>query len=195
MDDRFGIRIDSTLPWKGEVTISMTSDTTHEKSLHFRVPSWCDSFSLQLNNEPVTVIAPLQSSQQRTASGYDPTRSWYYVIKRSWKSGDVIHIEFDMEVAVRSTHPSVKATRGKAAITRGPLVYCLESTDNPTVDIHQVALDPNSLQANIKDKPFYGVKMISGWDKDGTALNFIPYYLWGNRDISEMTVYVNLSSG
>jgi DUF1680 family protein len=100
-----------------------------------------------------------------------------------------------MKAAIRSTHPRVKATQGKATITRGPLVYCLESTDNPTVDIHQVDLDPNSLQTNIMDEPFSGITLILGQDREGNALNFIPYYLWGNRDISEMTVYINLWSG
>ena len=46
----------------------------------------------------------------------------------------------------RRARPKVKGHAGKVAITRGPLVYCLESPDNLNLDIFTPQLDPASVR-------------------------------------------------
>ena len=96
-----------------------------------------------------------------------------------------------MSIKLQHAHPKVKGHAGKAAITRGPLVYCLESLDNPDVDIFTARLDPSSLRDEFIPELLGGCAVIHGKTMDGKPLKFIPYFLWANRGESQMTVWVN----
>jgi DUF1680 family protein len=85
----------------------------------------------------------------------------------------------------------VQGHAGKVTVTRGPLVYCLESVDNPGVDIFTAQLDPASLRDEFIPDLLGGCVIIHGKTTDGKALKFIPYFLWANRGESQMTVWVN----
>jgi len=98
------------------------------------------------------------------------------------------------------------------AVKRGPLVYCLESVDLPDdVDITEIALTPTTkFNARFVPDLLGGISVLKGQalrlpaDKwDGTLyrnissktpqfidVTFIPYYTWGNRGHSEMTVWL-----
>ena len=96
-----------------------------------------------------------------------------------------------MPIQMRRTHPKVKGHAGKVALTRGPLVYCLESVDNPEVDIFTAQLDPSSLRDEFFPDLLGGTVAIHGRTTDGAPLKFIPYFLWANRGESQMTVWAN----
>ena len=171
------IKIESGLPWNGRVLIHVKPAETREFTIHVREPSW-DSLS--------------QSDDQRTASGYDPRISGYEVLNRPWSSkGEILQYDFDVSIKLRRAHPKVKGHAGKVALTRGPLVYCLESVDNPGLDIFAVQLAPASLQDEFVPDLFGGIVVIHGHTTDGKPLKFIPYFLWANRGESQMTVWVN----
>jgi DUF1680 family protein len=96
-----------------------------------------------------------------------------------------------MSIRLRRAHPKARGHAGKVAITRGPLVYCLESIDNPEVDIFSAQLEPRSLHAEFISDLLGGTVVIHGKTTDGKPLRFIPYFLWANRGESQMTVWVN----
>jgi DUF1680 family protein len=174
------IKIESGLPWHGRVLIHVKPEETGEFTIHLREPSW---------------DAPSQSNDQRTASGYDPRNSGYEAINRLWSSqGETLQYDFDVSIKLRRAHPKVKGHAGKVALTRGPLVYCLESVDNSDVDIFDVQLEPSSLQDEFVPDLLGGIVVIYGKTTDGKALKFIPYFLWANRGESQMTVWVNSRS-
>jgi DUF1680 family protein len=187
---RFGIKMESMMPWQGKVRIELAMDSATTFTLHLRVPSWSDAVFLKVNGKPLAFDPLKIPVHSITACGYDPRTSWYLPVQQSWSGGDVIELDFGMDFHIRATHPRVRATRGQAALTRGPLVYCLESTDNPGVDIFNVEIDPESLQAEHEDDLFNGITVLKGNAKDGSPLIFIPYFLWSNRGNSQMAVYV-----
>jgi DUF1680 family protein len=189
-DKGLGIKLESQLPWGGKVTITLAPESPTKVKLYLRVPSWSDGLTVRVNDEPISIPNPPSPGQRQTASGYDPLLSWYLPLERSWSKGDVVEIEFEVNINIRATHPKVRATRGQVAISRGPLVYCLESIDNPESDISNVELDPASLYAEFREDYFDGISVIRGQAADGKPLTFIPYYLWANRGESHMTVYV-----
>jgi hypothetical protein len=171
------VRIESELPWNGRVLIYVKSEGKREFKIHLRRPSW-DSET--------------QPEQPTTASGYDPRKAHYETINRIWSSeGEKFEFNFDMSIKLRRAHPKVKGHQGKVALTRGPLVYCLESVDNPDVDIFTAQLDPTSLRDEFVPDLLSGTVVMHGMTTDSKPLNFIPYFLWANRGESQMTVWVN----
>ena len=185
-------RTEAGLPWDGKVKLTLDPKDAAEFSIHCRVPSWASGLSLWVNGESQEIELPPMAAHALTASGYDPRESWYLPIQRKWNPGDVIELEFEMAINLRATHPKVKSTQGQVAVTLGPLVYCLESVDNPETNIFVAKLDPASLCAEFDADLFGGITIIRGQTTDGQPLTFIPYYLWANRGPSKMTVYVNV---
>jgi hypothetical protein len=191
------IRIESRLPWEGKVKVILTPQQPAEFTLWLRIPGWCHSLDLRLNGDPVQAahpwLLPDQFPSDATACGYDPRQSSFMPLKRTWQPGDTLELDFGMGIQLRATHPKVRATRGKVAITRGPLVYCLESSDNPGVDLFNLQLDPASLYEEFDPHLLGGVTLLRAQTSTGKPLTFIPYFLWGNRGESHMTVYIDLA--
>jgi uncharacterized protein len=174
------VRIESHFPWSGKVRISIKPEKEKEFSIHLRIPSW---------NEDG------QSKGMETASGVDPRLARYETICRVWSpESDPVEFELDMSIRLRRAHPKVKGHAGKAAVTRGPLAYCLESVDNPGVDIFTAQLDPDSLQDEFVSDLLGGCVIIHAQTTTGQPLKFIPYFLWANRGESQMTVWVSCKS-
>ena len=66
--------------------------------------------------------------------GIDP-EDGYLHLERSWRPGDMVEIDLPMPIRRVVADPRVAACRGKTALMRGPVVYCLEATDHPDVDV------------------------------------------------------------
>jgi hypothetical protein len=45
------------------------------------------------------------------------------------ESGDIVELDLPMPVRFMAAHPNVADARGKIAVQRGPIVYCLEGDD------------------------------------------------------------------
>lgn len=190
----FEIRMETGFPWYGKVNITLTQESSQQRTVYLRIPSWSEGIVVRVNGEPISVPDQKAPAWRQTASGYDPYLSWYLPLERTWSPKDVIEIELGMNIHIRATHPRVRATRGQVAISRGPLVYCLESIDNPEIDIFNAVLDPASLNTSFSKDHFDGICLICGQTVDGLPLTFIPYYLWANRGESKMTVYIKAGS-
>ncbi|MHA2204055.1 MAG: hypothetical protein ACW991_10240, partial [Candidatus Hodarchaeales archaeon] len=135
-------------------------------------------------------IIKTETNQSETASGYSPFRSYYISLQREWNPGDRIDLNFPMKIQILRSHPKVKNDFGKSAITRGPIVYCLENIDNPNIDIFNSRIIGKTLHVEPTER-FGAVNIIEGKTDDGLKVVFIPYYYWGNRGHSQMTVMVN----
>jgi DUF1680 family protein len=169
------IKVESELPWNGKVKIHVKPEAQKEFTLHLRKPSWT-----------------ITSSKESTASGYDPRLADYESITRVWSpSGEILEFNFDMSIQLRRAHPKVQGHAGKVTVTRGPIVYCLESVDNPGVDIFNTQLDSSSLRDEFVPDLLGGCVVIHGKTVDNKPLKFIPYFLWANRGEAQMTVWVN----
>lgn len=170
------VKIESELPWSGRVLIHVRPATTSQFTIHLRKPS----------------SEGLSPSGEQTASGYDPRGAVYESITRLWSAeGETLELKFDTSIMLRRAHPKVKGHAGKVALTRGPLVYCLESVDNPNTDISTVQLDPASLREEHMPALLGGCVVIEGKTTEGKPLKLIPYFLWGNRGTSQMSVWIN----
>ena len=148
--------------------------------------------AIKINGEAQPLPTAGRSHAKPTAQGYDPRSSRCVPITRTWQAGDVIELTCEMPITLRRAHPRVKGHAGKVALTRGPLVYCLESIDNPGVDIFTTRLDPATLRAEYDEQCLGGTTVLRGETVDHRPLSFVPYQLWANRGESQMTVWVNV---
>lgn len=186
----------SGLPWEGRLRIRLAevvfSNPGQPKQfeLYLRQPAWSGGMQVAINGNPVKDGLLKSADQDSIALGYDPQLAVFQTIRYPWSPDDVIQVAFDAPIRLRRAHPKVKGHQGKVAVTRGPLVYCLEDVDNPEVDLFTTALDPDSLEALPDGSLLGGIVTIKGQTRAGQPLTFIPYFLWGNRGPSQMTVWV-----
>jgi uncharacterized protein len=193
LDETVNIKIESELPWQGKVKITISPAAPLDFTLSLRLPSWSRTPRVTVhcagNTQPVAAEVP--GTFQATAQGYDPRLSRFVHMQRTWREGDFLELELDMPVIIRQADPRVKGHAGKVALTRGPLVYCLESVDNPKLDIFSARLDAKTITEEHIPDLFEGVTVLRGKSVDGSILTFIPYALWANRGESQMVVWVN----
>ena len=190
------VRLDvgTDYPWDGRVAVTVNADAAF--ALKLRVPGWCRRWTLAVNGAAMDA-AP--------ADGY-------LTLDRAWKAGDAVELTLDMPVALVRANPRVGEDAGRAAVARGPLVYCLEEADNGR-DLHMLRLGgarPEDFEARWMPDKLGGIVELqcpglretdAGWgddlysaDKDvetvPARLTWIPYYSWANRDPGEMRVWV-----
>jgi hypothetical protein len=129
--------------------------------------------------------------------------------------GDTVVIDFAMPVRKTLPHPRVDAVRGCLALERGPLVYCLESVDQPA----GVSFDDVSVSAAAPTRIAWNPDLLGGvatillpgsqsrrtdsswWPYSGersetTAavdLVAVPYFAWANRAPGTMRVWLPIN--
>jgi hypothetical protein len=134
----------------------------------------------------------------------------YLVIKRNWNKGDKIEFTMDMPVERVYANQRSKELRGRVALQRGPVVYCLETCDNATNDLDKLLLPKDGkieakfeagllggvvalsgkafLEESAKDNsPLYTTKTPKGREVDFKA---VPYYAWDNREPGSVIVWL-----
>jgi DUF1680 family protein len=183
------IEIRSGLPWDGKVRVTIASPVPSKFSLYLRLPAWRGFESRASLNGKLLGLPVVPAGEGGT---FDPHLSRFLAIQRTWEPGDTLELDLDLPVYLRRAHPKVKGHAGKVALSRGPLVYCLESVDNPGVDLFDVRLDSSTLRSEHLPDLLGGVTVLRAVSRDGKALTFIPYQLWGNRGESQMNVWVNV---
>jgi uncharacterized protein len=181
-----GLRVETGYPWTGEVVVRVEETADAPWRLAVRVPAWA--------GEAVLV----------DRDGRRPVRPGYAVVDRTWEAGDEVRLELPVEPRTTRPDPRIDAVRGCVAIERGPVVYCLESTDQePGVSLEAVAVD---VSAALDDDPHNIVAAgrhvapasrpwpyaADGASRRGepTRLTFVPYHSWGNRGPAAMRVWV-----
>jgi DUF1680 family protein len=186
------LTLESALPWEGQMSISLELDQPKDYTIHLRVPSWAGDVQLKINAEVQEVTLPEATGLEDTASGYDPRRASYLSVFRTWENGDQIELIFPMAIEVRHQHPKIKSCAGRSALTRGPIVYCLESSDNPDVNIFECVIDASSLRPVYRDEHLGGCWVLQGKTINGENITAVPYMLWANRGKSQMTTMLHI---
>jgi DUF1680 family protein len=191
------LRQETKYPWEGRIEITIDECPASEFALKLRIPGWADAASIRVNGESDSAIA---------------LPGTYATLRRTWKQGDAVELDLRMSPQLMVANPLVEEARNQIAIQRGPIVYCLESTDLPPgVRVADVSIPINAaLGARFDPNLLGGVTVIdtegvvapsADWDgklyRPLTAdnsrripLRFIPYFAWSNRGESEMSVWL-----
>ena len=134
----------------------------------------------------------------------------YLPVRRVWKKGDVVKLSLPMPAERVYANPSVSMDVARVALSRGPLIYCVEEADNPGRPVQRLKLPRGAaLKSDMRDDLFGGAVTLtadaaaikdSDWkdtlyrnaapQEEPARLTAIPYYLWSNRGQGSMLVWV-----
>jgi DUF1680 family protein len=194
---KVGVQQTTDYPWDGEVGLAFTEVPGDAFSLFLRIPAWCEGAEVSVNGKRGVVKA---------------TAGSYVEIRRVWKAGDQIGLSLPMDIKLMRANPLVEEARNQVAVQRGPVVYCLESPDLKDVKIDDVIV-PSDIhlapeKMRIEEQTLVALtgkaKAVTPARWSGTLyreaatelrpveLRLIPYFAWGNRGGSEMTVWMSV---
>lgn len=195
-----GVRLaqQTRYPWDGDITVTVDPKRSRRFALRFRIPGWAGACPVGTNlyhfadsSRPFTVKVNGREMVGEPVDGY-------MVIDRRWMRGDRVEISLPMEVRRVAANDNVEDDRGKYALERGPIVYCLEGRDqaHSTVFDKSVRLDA-PIRADYRADKLNGIVELSGEaeevEADGSvrpvAFKAIPYSTWNNRGSDEMEVW------
>lgn len=198
-DKEVQVKIDAQFPWSGDVKVNVKAADT-DFVLALRIPDWCDKY--EINAE---------------YAKYSEEKEGYLYIKKAWEQEETISLSFPMKVKMMVSDSKVRENVGKVAVERGPIVYCLEETDNGK-DLHLVSIDPTAepivedgevCAASVKTIQLAGYRdeknttidpvestglyrTYKPVKKQAVTLKFVPYYTWANRGENEMQVWTRV---
>jgi DUF1680 family protein len=184
-------------PWNGKVTFTLQPEKQTAFALHIRIPGWAnnqpvpgDLYQYTDNNQSVTTLKinnkPVKYQLQ----------NGFAVLNQSWKKGDKVELNISMPVRQVVTSQQVAENKGKVALERGPLVYCVEGADNGGSVANAILTKNMLLTPELKPDLLNGVMVVRGKpaaSKQGTMQNTfvaIPYYAWSHRGPGEMAVWL-----
>lgn len=189
-------------PWDGKVAIEVNPETEGQFAVRLRIPGWLKD--APANNDLYTYINKVKKYTLKVnGSAVKAAESdGYATIARTWKAGDVIEIDLPMEVRQIKANDQVEVDRGKLAIERGPIMFCLEGQDQPDGKVFNKFIPAGTkMEATYEAGLLNGVMTLTGMaqevDLEGNVkevpFKAIPYSTWNNRGTDHMTVWVAAS--
>ncbi len=187
---RFGNGMELTCETAYPYGFDVTYKIKKSGRMAVRIPAWSKKYSLSLNGEKLEAA---------------PQKGYVYI---TVKDGDTVKLTLDDSARLVYASSKVPALSGKAAIRRGPLVYCFEGADNGG-DVLSLSLKKGGKLTAAE----YDEKLLNGTVKifaeairraDTESLytdtapeetvctaEAVPYYTWGNRGAGQMRVWLS----
>lgn len=191
-DGNVEVQLATEYPDNGRVRIKVNSRSARAK-LAVRIPGFAPDTTVTVDGRRIT---------EQPVDGY--------MVLPIGAGAAAVTLDIPLEPRVMRANPNVREDIGKVAVVRGPVVYCLEETDNGS-NLPALYLDTDEpLRTSYEERLFGGATVIyadggrlvtDGWREDElyaqkeTAyqpqkLTFVPYAFWGNRAHGEMLVWV-----
>jgi DUF1680 family protein len=182
-------------PWEGAVKIRVDPAQAAQFALRVRIPGWAQGVPVPSSlyhyvggqgiggrEEPQLTV-----NGERAALVMD---KGYAVLDRVWQPGDVVELVLPLPVQQVSSHAAVEDNRGKVAIERGPLVYCLEGIDNGGKALGRTLRGAEGFDVAWRPDLLHGVNVLHTRG-GGESLTLVPYYAWAHRGVGEMAVWIS----
>jgi DUF1680 family protein len=183
------VHVETKYPYDGKISYRMEGEegVKAQFTLAIRIPDWCTNYTLNVDNAE--------------------KKNGYVYIEKEFRDGDEIILNLDMTPSFVYANPAVAADSGKAAIMRGPLIYCVEGVDNEgdvlglslseeeKITVCDYDADMLSGIVPLKVAGYRTVAMTGLYTKEKpkrteVEITAIPYYAWGNRGLNEMRVWL-----
>ncbi len=193
----FRIRQQTDYPWDGRIRFVFEAAKDVPFTLMLRIPAWSRDSSLTVNGA-VTALPRASAGQ-------------YVPVRIDRPSQTEVLLQLDMAPRFTLAHPMVEEDEGQACVERGPLVYCLESVDNGSLQSLAFKGDTafGEYPMQIGQIPLVALE-VDGYrvtrDTAGAlysryepslaqpvTLRLIPYFAWDNRGFGEMRIWLPLT--
>lgn len=207
-DGKVRVAQETNYPWDGDVKIKIEPSQAGQKfAMRIRIPGWAQNQVVPSDLYSFLDKRPDEKPQLKlNGESIDttPNATGYAVIEeRKWQPGDSITLELPMPVRRVVANEKVAADRGRVAIERGPLVYCVEGADVDGGKVLGLILPDNATLTSEFRKDLLGnVEVITGEAQqfepkkqaesaatNSIAFTAIPYYAWAHRGKREMIVW------
>jgi DUF1680 family protein len=199
------VQLKTTYPWDGTMVLQVDPSISDSFGIRIRIPGW-----LAGNTAPGGLYNMQTSDAAKTpaflVNGKPVSsliRDGYACLSRTWKKGDRVTWTFDMPVQRLYARDEVKQNKGRTALQRGPLVYCVEGIDNDSAAWNIILPEvvtfkpvPHKI-VNEQVIALKGQAPVLVTSSDGRSaktelrtVTAIPYYAWANRGKSDMQVWL-----
>jgi len=192
---RVELRQTSNYPWDGAIAFGLTLEQSTRFALSMRIPEWAEGATLSVNGVMLDLAAHVVDGYAR--------------IDRDWVDGDRVALYLPLALRPQYANPKVRQDAGRVALMRGPLVYCVETTDNGA-DLNAIVLPARlpvpeiAVLADLNDAVAIDLDVLredtSGWGKSlyrtdpaqrqAAKARLVPYHLWDNRAPGAMLVWL-----
>lgn len=184
-------------PWDGKVQIRINKGSG-KFALKLRLPGW-------LKQHPTATSLYTYADQTRPYSikvngqSLYPENHDYITIERKWKKGDLIELDLPMDVRRIKANDNAEDLRGKVALERGPIVFCMEGKDQDDHYIfNKYIMSSAPVTAHFENGLLGGVIVLEGeaqqvetsGEVSKTRFRAIPYSTWNNRGRDQMEVWI-----
>lgn len=183
--------INTKFPLENEVEIAVNHVPLDGMTLAVRIPQYARNYQVMTDGK---------AAAYRVEKGYA-----LFTLDKDIR----ITVSFEAPAEYVRANPNVRADCGKAAVVRGPLVYCFEEIDNGK-NLSELYVDTSREIEETDSELFGGIKKLTlkgkrigeaDWNEDelygrhpltltDVTLQAIPYAYWNNRGMGEMTVWV-----
>ncbi len=193
------LRQRTAYPWDGLVKITVEPGEPRDFSLRLRVPTWLSArpaptdlyhYGPAAAGQAQPVCVKVNGAAVADAKPEDG----YLRIARRWQNGDTVELALPMQPRRVYADQHVGDDRGRVAMMRGPIVYCLEGIDNPQGVLNMALPKDAAITAEHKPGLLGGVTVLRtralADGKTPVDITAVPYYAWENRGIDEMAVWL-----
>lgn len=188
--DNMELKLETNYPHEGVIMLNV--NTKEKQTIGIRIPNWSSSYTIKVNGEEHKL----------------EVKNGYALLNGTFDNDEVI-IEFDMTARRNYSNVNISGNIGKAAVSRGPLVYCVEEVDNEK-NLASLYLSEQAIVKEEKEDILGGIvslttegERVLNTDNNlytfiapepntkKVQLKLIPYYAWANRGENEMRVWLN----
>ena len=199
------IQMKTSYPWNGAMTLQVDPAAPDSFGIRIRIPGWLSGRPVpgglyHMQTADATKMPVFLVNGKPVSS---VMRDGYACLSRKWTKGDRLTWTFDMPVQRLYARNEVGQTKGRTALQRGPLVYCVEGVDNDSAAWNIILPEdvkfspvPHSI-LNEKVMALRGTTPVLVASPDGRSaktelrsVTAIPYYAWANRGKTEMQVWL-----
>lgn len=194
LSDSLGGRITLQTAYPYENTIEYHFEPLKETMsvpLAIRIPAWSRETKICVNGKEAAC----------------EIKDGYAYLHQEFGADDVVTVELDLSVHKVYTSSRVSANTGKAAVQRGPLIYCAEGADNED-DVLSLSLkrDGQIAVSDYLPEKLCGIRELYAEGYRETSdeelysfqapaaapcrITLVPYYTWGNRGLNQMRVWI-----
>lgn len=208
------LKQETAYPLDGRIRITVESATSKPLTIAVRIPGW--AMNRPVPSDLYHFATPSKDFPFISINGKEfalnpeiplpnaPVSNGYVRLLRSWLPGDVIELSLPMPVRRVLANNKIVADRGRVALQRGPLVYCVEAIDHDDLRTDALVLPDDALLNIERRNDLLGdvvtivadVQAVLEVNTGGPSvlraqrMVAVPYYAWANRGEGYMDVWL-----